>query len=413
MQDRVIISALLGAAAHHNGVLRLMKALRHETPEVSGLRTRLAQDSEEPLAVAFHAQNRRHLGKVTFLRALADGIAVGAPLGGSNLGGFIGFGGAASPDRLPAGSVGLAVKSDQLSSARLVRTGFTSSAPDWVMGPKPMMVRLLSAANERDETRLSNALARLSEVDPYLRVEQDEDTGHPVLRVQGPIHLRRVLEHLKLDFGLAVEAGQRPTRLKETITTSCTHSYRHRKQSGGAGQFADVTITVIPQGRGKGFSFGEAVKGGAVPRNYIPAVEEGVREALARGPLGSPVIDVGVTLIDGKHHAVDSSDQAFTTAGRMAMKEALALSGPVLLREIDLVEAHVPSVFAGTLVAMVSGLKGHVLGFDHDPESRGWDVFRALVPAAAAEDLLHELAAKTQGTGWITARFDHYEEVHG
>ena len=150
-----------------------------------------------------------------------------------------------------------------------------------------------------------------------------------------------------------------------------------------------------------------------MPRNYIPAVEEGVRAALARGPLGFPVVDVGVTLIDGKHHAVDSSDQAFATAGRMAMKEALAEAGPVLLREIDLVQAHVPSSFSGALVAVVSGLKGQVLGFDRDPESRGWDVFRALVPAAAEEDLIHELAARTQGTGWIDAQFDHYEEVYG
>lgn len=413
VQDNVVVPAFLGSAAHHNGVTRLMKALRHETPTVGALRRRLARDGAEPLAVAFHAQIRRHLGKVTVLRALADGVAAGAHLGGGNLGGLLGLGGAAAPDRLAAGSVALVVKSDQLSAGQLLLAEAVLPAPGWVPGPAPMMARLLSPANERDETRLSSALARMVDVDPYLRVEQDAASGHSVLRVQGPMHLRRVLEHLETDFGLAVKAAKRPAQWKETIATGCTHSYRHRKQSGGAGQFADVTIQVVPRGRGEGFRFDEAVKGGAVPRNYIPAVEEGVREGLARGPLGFPVVDVGVTLTDGKHHAVDSSDQAFAIAGRMAVKEALAEAGPVLLREIELVQAHVPATFSGALVAMVSGLKGQVLGFDRDPESRGWDVFRALVPAAAQEDLIHELAARTQGTGWIEAQFDHYEEVYG
>lgn len=413
VQDNVVMPAFLGAAAHHNGVTRLMKALRHETPPVDVLRRRLAGGGTEPLAVAFHAQIRRHLGKVTVLRALAEGVVAGAHLGGGNLGGLLGLGGAAAPDRLAAGSVALAVKSDQLSAGRLLLAEAALPVPGWVPGPAPMLARLLSPVNERDETRLSSALARMVDVDPYLRVEQDAASGHSVLRVQGPMHLRRVLEHLETDFGIAVKAEKRPAQWKETIAAGCTHNYRHRKQSGGAGQFADVTIQVAPRGRGEGFRFDEAVKGGAVPRNYIPAVEEGVREGLARGPLGFPVVDVGVTLVDGKHHAVDSSDQAFATAGRMAVKEALAQAGPVLLREIERVEAHVPSTFSGALVALVSGLKGQVLGFDRDPESRGWDVFRALIPAAAEEDLIHELAARTQGTGWIEAQFDHYEEVYG
>jgi elongation factor G len=413
VQDTVIVPALLGAAGHHNGVLRLMKALRHETPSVDTLRGRLASNGKEPLAVAFHGQNRRHLGKITFLRALADGVAIGGQLGGGNLGGFIGLGSTVAPDHLAAGEIGLAVKSDQLSAGRRLLSGATLPPPDWMPGPKPMLVRLLTPASERDETRLSVALTRLGEVDPYLGVEQDPDTGQSVLRVQGPMQLRRVLERLNQDFGIAVEAGQRPARWKETISHGCTHSYRHRKQSGGAGQFADVSIRLTPRGRGEGFAFDEVVKGGAVPRNYIPAVEEGAREALVRGPSGFPVIDVGVTLLDGKHHAVDSSDQAFSTAGRMAVKEALALAGPVILREIDRVEIHVPSSCSGALVSLVSGLKGQVLGYDGDSESRGWDVFRALVPAAAEEDLIHELAAKTQGTGWYAAEFDHYEEVNG
>jgi len=174
-----------------------------------------------------------------------------------------------------------------------------------------------------------------------------------------------------------------------------------------------VAVTVRPAVRGEGFSFSEVVKGGAVPRNYIPAVEEGAREALDRGPLGFPVTDLAVTLTDGKHHAVDSNDFAFRTAGRMAVREALAKAGPVLLQPIDRVEIHVPSVYSGAMVSMVSSLKGQVLGFDRDPEFRGWDLFRALLPAASEEDLILALAAATQGTAWHETAFDHYEEIYG
>jgi elongation factor G len=189
--------------------------------------------------------------------------------------------------------------------------------------------------------------------------------------------------------------------------------YRHRKQSGGAGQFADVSLVLTPRPRGDGFAFDEVVKGGAVPRNYIPAIKAGAQDAMAAGPMGFAVIDVGVTLTDGKHHAVDSSDHAFRTAARMALRDGLPLAGPLLLKGIDRVDIHVPSVFSGALVSLVSGLKGQVLGFDRDPAFRGWDVFRAMLPAAATEDFLQALAAATEGTAWIETRFDHYEEVYG
>ena len=408
--ESVVVPVFLGAAAHHNGVMRLMKALRHETPGHSGLRARLGG---EAVAVAFHAQIRKHLGKVAFVRALAEGVAVGQPMGGGNLGGLNGPGGGGAASPLPAGEVALAVKSDQLLAGHPLTAEAVLPAPEWVAGPAPMLARLLAPASERDEVRLSAALARMAETDPCLAVEQDEETGHALVRVQGPMHLRRLLEHLSEDFGVAVEAAPRPGRWRESISRPVSTHYRHRKQTGGAGQFADVALTLTPRARGAGFAFDEVVKGGAVPRNYIPAVEEGAREAMRRGPLGFPVIDVEVTLTDGKHHAVDSSDHAFRTAGRMGVKEALAQAGPVLLQGIERVHIHVPSACSGALVSLVSGLKGQVLGFDRDPVRRGWDVFRALLPAAAEEELLQALAGVTQGTAWVEAAFDHYEEVYG
>jgi elongation factor G len=412
LQDRVVIPAFLGAAEHANGMTRLMKALRHEAPQVTALRERLTQDAA-PRAVVFHAQIRKHLGKVLAVRALEDGIATGTQLGGGNLGGLQGLGSSGAAGVLEAGAIALAVKSDQLSAGHPVLSDKVLPAPEWSTAQPPMVARVLIPENERDEVRLSAALTRLQETDPMLAIEAEEETGHTVLKVQGPLHLRRVLAVLKDDIGIPVDTREPQVAWRETISQRVEVKYRHRKQSGGAGQFADVALTIAPRARGEGFAFDEVVKGGAVPRNYIPAVEAGAQEAMDRGPLGFPVIDVAVTLTDGKHHAVDSSDHAFRTAGRMAVREGLAQAGPLLLQSIDRVDIHVPSACSGALVPLVSGLKGQVLGFDRDPEFRGWDVFRATLPASAHEELLQSLAAATQGTAWVEARFDHFEEVYG
>jgi len=246
-----------------------------------------------------------------------------------------------------------------------------------------------------------------------LTLSQDEETGHAVLGLQGPMHLRHVLQGFADDFGVEVTTLAPGARYLETFSGGIEEQYRHRKQSGGAGQFADVAVTIKPLPRGAGFAFDEVVKGGAVPRNYIPSVEEGAREALGRGPLGFPVTDLAVTLTDGKHHAVDSSDYAFRTAGRMALREALPKCGPVLLQPIHRVSIHVPSIFSGAMVSLVSSLSGQVLGFDRDETHRGWDVFRALLPVSAIDDLVQALGSATQGSAWHEAEFDHYEELYG
>ncbi|MCB2135805.1 MAG: elongation factor G [Rhodobacteraceae bacterium] len=410
-QDRAVIPAFLGAASHKNGVMRLMKALRHEAPDVSALHKRLG--GREEIAVGFHAQNRKHLGKCTFVRVLSGKLGSGEQLGGSGVGGLVGLGGKAGLDRLGTGEVGLAVKSDQLNAGQVFTAAASAPAPDWSKGAPPALARIVAPANERDEVRLSSALTRLAEADPMLTSQPDPETGHALLKVQGVMHLRETLAALTDDFGVDVRAEPPAPQYLETISAQVEEHYRHRKQSGGAGQFADVSVIVKPAERGAGFQFDEVVKGGVVPRNYIPAVEEGAREALDKGPLGFRATDVAVTLTDGKYHAVDSSDFAFRTAGRMALREAMRKAGPVLLQPIERVEIHVPSVHSGAMVSVISGLKGQVLGFDRDPAYRGWDIFRALLPASAAEELVMALGSSTQGTAWHEAEFDHFEELYG
>jgi elongation factor G len=408
-----VVPVLMGAASHHSGVMRLMKALRHEAPGPEALRGRLGTGKEAPVAVAFQAQTRKHLGKVTFLRALAGGVTQGGRTGGGNLGGLMAPGATGATSPLAEGEVALAVKSDHLAAATALTPEATLERPNWASGHPPTLARLVVPENERDDVRLSSALARLQETDPALRVEAAEEGGEAVLRVQGPMHLRRVFTHLAEDFGIPVHEEPVGGNWRETATRRTEIRHRHKKQTGGAGQFAEVSIVLEPRGRGEGFAFAETVKGGAVPRNYIPSVESGAEDALVKGPLGFRVIDVGVTLTDGKHHAVDSSDHAFRTAGRAAVREALEAAHPVLLQGIERIEVHVPSVFSGQLIPLFGTLKGQVLGFEADAGHRGWDVFRALLPAASLDDLHTALAGATQGTAWFESSFDHYEELYG
>jgi len=200
---------------------------------------------------------------------------------------------------------------------------------------------------------------------------------------------------------------------KETIRRGVAQHARFKRQSGGHGQFADIQIEVQPLPRGSGHSFIDSVVGGAIPRNYIPAVEEGVREFLRHGPLGFPVVDVSVNLITGQFHAVDSSDQAFKTAGRMAMTEAMPKCEPVLLEPIHYVEISVPNAFTSRVQRLVSGRRGQILGFDAKPEWEGWDLVTAYLPQSELHDLIVELRSVTLGVGTYTDRFDHLQELTG
>ncbi len=225
------------------------------------------------------------------------------------------------------------------------------------------------------------------------------------------MHLRHILEKLDEVFGIKVETAPVPTALCETLSRAVEKHYRHKKQSGGAGQFADVLVDVTPRERGAGFQFEEAVKGGAVPRNYIPSVEAGAQDALTEGPHGHPVVDISVTLKDGKFHAVDSSDFAFRIAGKSAVREALAEGGTRVLQPIRRFRIDVPSAFSGALVPLVTGLHGQVLGFSADTAATGWDVFEALLPESSETELFLALGSATRGTARYASEHESYEEV--
>ncbi len=410
LQHNDLFPALLGAAEHSNGILRLMKSLRHEVPQVDVTRARLAALGDV-VAVGCMADQVKHLGKTVLVRALDGGLGNGKPVGGSSLGSLAVVVPGAGNGVISAGDVGQAVKSDHLNLGYCYSAEGSTALPSWAR-PRPSTYRrLVMPVHERDETRLSAALERLVEIDPAVRIEQDAISGHALLHLQGPLHLRRILATLENEFGVEAVGEMVPPALCETITKTVQIHHRHRKQSGGAGQFADVVVEISPLPRGGGIQFTDTVKGGAVPKNNIPSVEAGAREALREGRNGHPVVDVAIMLKDGKHHSVDSSDFAFRTAGKHAVREALDQAGLALLQPIMKVSIHVPSVFTGGLVPVVSGMKGQILGFSADEGAAGWDVFETLLPLAAQDELCHSLASATRGTGWFETGFDHYEEA--
>jgi elongation factor G len=227
------------------------------------------------------------------------------------------------------------------------------------------------------------------------------------------MHLRVALERLERKFGVAARRARRLVPFKETIRKPTKVRGRHKKQSGGHGQFGDCVIEIAPQPRGSGFAFNEKIVGGAIPRQFIPSVEIGVQDYMKHGPLGFPVVDVAVTLVDGSYHTVDSSDMAFRQAGRIAMAEGMPECNPVLLEPIMAVDIAVPNEATAKITALIPQRRGQILGFDARPSWEGWDIVSARIPAAEMDDLIVELRSVTAGVGTFTQRFDHLAELTG
>jgi elongation factor G len=227
------------------------------------------------------------------------------------------------------------------------------------------------------------------------------------------MHLRVAVERLSERYAVPVLSRTPTVGYRETIRKPITLRGRHKKQSGGHGAFGDVVVEIKPLPRSSGFKFEDKISGGVVPRNYIPAVEEGVVDGLKHGPLGFPVVDIAVALIDGSYHTVDSSDMAFRTAGRIAIVEGLPQCQPVLLEPIYLVEIVCPSDATAKMNAILSGRRGHILGFDTREDWPGWDIVRAQMAEAEIGDLIIEVRSATAGVGSFTFKFDHMAELTG
>ena len=420
LREGLICPVFLGSAERGNGIFRLLKALRHEAPFVEATAARLGVGDAPSAAYVFKSVHTAHGGKLSLTRVLTgeirDGGTVTGPGGEDRVGGIFSLLGQETQKRESAKA------GDTVALARLdhIKTGDTISidkngAPQIETPPPPQPVYgvALALKDRKDEVKLSTALGKLIEEDASLSVEQNADTHQLVLLGQGEMHLRVALERLNRKYGVAVEKQRRLVPYKETIRKGTTVRGRHKKQTGGHGQFGDVVLEIKPLPRGTGFQFSETITGGVVPRQFIPSVEIGVRDYLNQGPLGFPVVDVAVTLIDGSYHTVDSSDMAFRQAGRIAMAEGMPKCSPVLLEPIMAVEITVPSEATSKINGLVSQRRGQILGFDAREGWPGWDVVHAQIPAAEMDDLIVELRSATAGVGSFTAKFDHLAELTG
>ena len=420
LREGVICPVLLGSALRENGVLRLMKALRHEAPGVAETAARLGvAPGKDALGFVFKTVHLQHGGKLSLTRVLAGHLDDGATLQSSSgeSGRVSGITDCAHENKRPAAEAGDTValgKLDAIKTGETLSGGKTAPKALVTIEPLPPVLSMAIAATDRkDDVKLGQSLLRLNEEDPSLTMVQNPRTHDIVLWGQGEMHLRVALERLHDRFGVNVKSHAPPIGYQETIRKTITQRGRHKKQSGGHGQFGDVVLEIKPLPRGAGFEFHEKVVGGAVPRNYIGAVEEGVVDGLLRGPLGFPVIDLQVTLTDGSYHSVDSSDLAFRTAARIGVTEALPQCQPVLLEPIHVVEIVCPTEATAKVNAILSGRRGQILGFDTREGWQGWDLVRAMMPEAEIGELIVELRSATAGAGSFTRAFDRMAEVTG
>lgn len=416
-----IVPVLIGSAENDHGIRRLLKALRHEVPQVNTLVERQSLTiGPEPIVQILKTFHSGLGGKISLARVLNGTVKDGAVLHAHDgnevrIGGIVTLKGATQTKQTEAHAgetVGLARLEGVITGARLSGAK-TAPPPANVERLTPVYRIAITATDRKDEVKITAAIAKLREEDPSILFEQDASLHQMVLAGQGEIHLKVAVDKLMNRYGLKIQVGPPRVPYKETIRKATTIRGRHKRQSGGHGQFGDVVLKIEPQPRGTGFIFHDEIVGGVVPKQWIPSVEKGVVEYLKCGPLGFPVVDVAVTLNDGSYHTVDSSDAAFQTAARVGMQEGMPACAPVLLEPILHVRIHVLSEATAKANAVINGRRGAILGFDARDDWPGWDTVEAEMPESETCGLIVELRSLTQGLASYEAGFDHFAELTG
>ena len=411
------VPVLFGSAASSWGVRRLLKALRHETPTPAQTAERLSVAA--PSAYVFKISHGGSVGRLALARALGGAIREGSDVKAngtesSRLGALFSVQGEKTAKVAEAqnGDVIAIAKVDDAKAGQWLCTG--DCPPSVELPPVARNASLaIEPSDRKDDVRLAGALSRLTEEDEALTVEHDDAAHELRLRGVNDEHLNMVIARLKRRYGVAVSSRAPTIGYRESVRKPVRQHGRHKKQSGGHGQFGDVIIEIRPLNRGEGFRFEEKIHGGAIPRQYIPAVEQGVKDAMAKGPLGFPVVDVAVTLVDGSYHSVDSSELAFRTAGRIAMSEALAAATPHLLEPVHKISVVSPSSSSSRVSSTVASRRGQMLGLGPRDGWPGWDRVDALIPEAELNGLEAEFRSLSQGLATYEADFDHLAELNG
>lgn len=415
----LVVPVMFGSALNGFGVRRLLKMLRHEAPGAPETAMRLGTNGSS--VQIFKIANGGSVGRLALARILGDGLAEGAELVSGDgeavrVGALFSVQGdkTIKLSKAEPGDIVAIAKADNAKPGMLLGRQAHGDASIRLIDLPPRNASLAIATRDRkDDVRLSTALHKLVEEDPALDWGHDDVSHETVLRGINDEHLAVTLAKLKRRYGVDVDVHPPRIAYKESIRKGITQRGRHKKQSGGHGQFGDVVIEVRPLPRGEGFRFDDRITGGAIPKQWIPAVEMGVRDAMEKGPLGYPVVDVAVTLIDGSFHSVDSSELAFRIAGRIAMSEALPQCQPYLLEPMCHLVIETPTGATSKASSTISSRRGQILGIGSHPSWQRWDRVEAIIPEAGLHGLDAELRSMSQGLASFTARYDHVAELSG
>ena len=416
--ENQVVPVFIGIAEHGNGVRRLLDHLAEMTPAPSNTLARRGIDAAgDALAQVLKTYMTPHGGKLSLIRVWRGKITDGITLSGVRVAGIYRMTGA-SQEKLSGAEGGDIVALGRLEG---IATGDTlalgGNAPaERLPSAEPLapaFAKAIATENRDDEVKLSAAIAKVLEEDTSLSVGQNSETHEFVMWGQGEIHIQVAIDRLRNKYNLSINTATPKVAYKEAIRKSTSQHGRFKRQTGGHGMFGDVHLDIKPLPRGSGFEFVQKIVGGSVPRQYIPAVEAGVRESLNKGPLGFPLVDVSVTLTDGAFHAVDSNEQSFKLAARVAMTEGIPNCRPVLLEPICNVTISIPNDATSKVHGVISGRRGQILGYQAKEGWDGWDEIEAHMPQSELHDLIVELRSLTLGVGWYTSQFDHLTELTG
>ena len=375
--------------------------------------------NDDPLAIlAFKIAADPHLGKLPYIRVYSGVLKSGSQVINSTKGrkeriGKIYQMHANKREEIEEIGAGMIVA---VMGLKDTTTGDTLCDPqnqvvlESMVFPTPVIEQAIEPKTKSDQEKLSAAIQRLAEEDPTFRVHTDEETGQTIIAGMGELHLEILIDRMKREFRVEANIGKPQVAYRETLRRPVEKvEYTHKKQSGGSGQYGRVIISLEPQEAGAGYEFVNAVTGGRIPKEYIPAVDQGIKEAMAFGPLaGYPVEDIKVTLLDGAYHDVDSSELAFKIAGSMVFKEAARRADPALLEPLMAVEVTTPEEYLGTVIGDINSRRGHVQAMD---DAHGSKVVRALVPLSEMFGYVGDLRSKTSGQASYSMEFDSYGET--
>ncbi|AFY48972.1 small GTP-binding protein domain protein [Nostoc sp. PCC 7524] len=412
----LVVPVFFGIAEQDYGVRPLLDALLREAPAPEATverRLKGSKASNTPIAQVLKTYYTPQGGKLSLVRVWQGKLTDGIVLNGVRAGGIYRLMGQQqqSVNEVGAGEI------VALSRLEGIKTGDIISTEQPMALPKaeqlePVYALAITPEKRNDEVKLSAAITKLLEEDPSLAWEQHGDTHEVILWGQGEIHLQVALDRLRRKYNLPMSTHLPQVPYKETIRKPVNSVHgRYKHQSGGHGQFGDVFLDIQPLPRGEGFNFKETIVGGVVPRQYIPGVEMGVREFLSHGPLGFPIVDVAVTLTNGSYHTVDSSEQAFKQAARLAMQTGIPQAQPTLLEPILRVQVTTPSEFTSKVLQLLSGRRGQILGYEGRQDWQGWDGISAYLPQAEMQNFIVELRSLTLGVGSFHWEYDHLQEV--